>query len=179
MISRRIPDQQLVVLMMHVPLTGVADRQELYRLIENRPATVSISAHTHYMEHRMIGKEDGWMGPKRHHHIVNVTVSGSWFRGQKDETGIPHTTMSDGGPNGYSVMEFDGAEYSLEVHPSRRPASYQMNLYSPEAVKTWELATTALLANVFNGMPTTKVAMKIDAQGSWIPMDQIVTVDPA
>jgi hypothetical protein len=59
-----IPDDQLVVLMMHIPLTDVQDRHELYRLIEQRPFTVSISAHTHYMEHRMIEKSDGWQGPQ-------------------------------------------------------------------------------------------------------------------
>ncbi len=30
-----IPEDQLVVLMMHVPLTDVKDRQPLYRMIEN------------------------------------------------------------------------------------------------------------------------------------------------
>ncbi|MDB4807213.1 metallophosphoesterase, partial [bacterium] len=63
-----IPEDQLVVLMMHIPLDGVRDREELYRLIEKRPATVSLSAHTHYMEHRFLGKENGWKGPKKHHH---------------------------------------------------------------------------------------------------------------
>lgn len=73
-----IPEEQLVVLMMHIPLTAVQDRQDLYRLIEQRPATVSISAHAHYMEHRIIDKEDGWQGPVPHHHIINVSVCGSW-----------------------------------------------------------------------------------------------------
>ena len=40
-----IPQDQLVVLMMHIPLQEVTDRQDLYRLIEARPAAVSISAH--------------------------------------------------------------------------------------------------------------------------------------
>ncbi len=175
----QIPEDQLVVLMMHVPLTDVKDRQDLYRLIEKRPATVSISAHTHYMEHRLIGKEDGWLGPKKHHHIVNVTVCGSWWRGKKDERGIPHATMSDGGPNGYTIMEFNGSDYSLEFRPASRPADYQMNIYAPEVIQKTELSKAVVLVNVFNGSSRSKVSLRVDRQGEWKPMEQVRIVDPA
>ncbi len=174
-----IPEDQLVVLMMHIPLNDVEDRQELYRLIEQRPATVSISAHTHYMEHRLIDKADGWQGPKPHHHIVNVTVCGSWWRGNKDERGIPHATMSDGGPNGYSIMEFDGKTYSLDFRAASRPADYQMNIYAPEAVEEDQLAGTVVMANVFNGSPMTEVSMRVGRQGQWKPMERVTIDDPA
>lgn len=173
-----IPEDQLVVLMMHIPLTGVDDRQDLYRLIEKRPATVSISAHTHYMEHRFIGKEDGWQGPERHHHIVNVTVCGSWWRGQPDERGIPHATMSDGGPNGYSIMEFDGNTYSLDFRAAGRPSTYQMNIYAPEKVEPSDLPTTVVIANVFNADERSKVFMQVD-DSEWVSMEQITIRDPA
>ncbi len=84
-----IPKDQLVVLMMHVPLVNVEDRQELYRMIEERPFALSLSAHTHFVKHHFIDKEDGWRGKEPHHHIVNVTVCGSWWRGATDELGIP------------------------------------------------------------------------------------------
>ncbi len=175
----QIPADQLVVLMMHIPLTDVDGRQELYRLIEQRPATVSISAHTHYMEHRFIGAEDGWMGQQKHHHIVNVTVCGSWWRGKKDERGIPHATMSDGGPNGYTIMEFDGRTYSLQFRPASRPADYQMNIYVPEVVHQAELIATVVTANIFNGSSRSEVSMRLDRQGDWKPMERITVVDPA
>ncbi len=178
-----IPQDQLVVLMMHIPLDGVRDREELYRLIEQRPATVSLSAHTHYMEHRFLGEENGWKGPKKHHHIVNVTVCGSWWRGRKDERGIPHATMSDGGPNGYSIMEFDGQKYTLEMRGANRPAEYQMNLYAPESVAQQDLATTDLVANVFNGSEKTKVSFRVGDPngkfGDWNTMTATRMTDPA
>jgi hypothetical protein len=172
-----IPEDQLVVLMMHIPLTGVEDRQELYRLIEQRPATVSLSAHTHYMEHRLIGEEDGWRGAEPHEHIINVTVCGSWWRGQPDERGIPHATMSDGGPNGYSLMSFDGNEYALEFFPASRPANYQMNIYAPEAIPPSEAATTVVMANVFAADTETECRMRI-AGGPWRSMERITAADP-
>jgi len=174
-----IPKDQLIVLMMHIPLIDVEDRQELYRLIEQRPAAVSLSAHTHYMEHRFIGEDDGWKGPEKHHHVINVTVCGSWWSGRKDERGIPHATMSDGGPNGYSIMEFDGDKYSLEFRAAGRPAAYQMNIYAPEAVKVNDLGSTAVLANVFAGSEKSTVEMRIDGDGEWVKMQQTPMNDPA
>ncbi|MFK7736803.1 MAG: calcineurin-like phosphoesterase C-terminal domain-containing protein [Pirellulaceae bacterium] len=172
-----IPKDQLVVLMMHIPLGQVEDRQELYRLIEQRPATVSISAHTHYLEHRFIGNEDGWMGPEKHHHIVNVTVCGSWWRGQPDERGIPHATMSDGGPNGYSIMSFDGNKYSLTLQPAARPANYQMQIYTPEKVTQADLLTTVAVANVFAASEKWSCELRV-GDSEWIPMQRITTLDP-
>lgn len=178
-----IPEDQLVVLMMHIPLIEVLDRQDLYRLIEKRPAAISLSAHTHNMQHYFIGQEDGWMGPKKHHHIVNVTVCGSWWSGRKDERGIPHATMSDGGPNGYSIMEFDGASYSLQFRAAGRPAEYQMNIYAPESIKSSAASETQIVANVFNGNERCKCEMRLadaDSQAtSWTEMKPTTMADPA
>ena len=173
-----IPKEQLVVLLMHIPLTEVKDRQELYRMIEHRPATVSVSAHTHYLEHRFIGKEDGWMGPERHHHIVNVTVCGSWWRGKPDERGIPHATMSDGGPNGYSMLCFDGNKYSFELRPASRLANYQMNIYAPEVVSQADLITTVVTANVFAASEEWKCSLRV-GESPWKKMDRFRGTDPA
>lgn len=172
-----IPEEQLVVLMMHIPLTDVQDRHELYRLIEQRPAAVSIAAHAHYMEHRLIDTQDDWQGPEPHHHIVNVTVCGSWWRGQPDERGIPHTTMKDGAPNGYSIMEFDGRNYSMEFRAAGRPASYQMNIYAPEAMSRKTLATTVVLANVFAAGPQTVCQLRV-GDSEWVAMERLTTEDP-
>ena len=172
-----IPEDQLVVLMMHIPLTDVKDRHELYRLIEQRPAAVSIAAHAHYMEHRLIDDQDGWQGPVPHHHIVNVTVCGSWWRGQPDERGIPHATMKDGAPNGYSIMEFDGRNYSMEFRAASRPASYQMNIYAPEVLTRPALATTVVLANVFAAGPQTVCEIRV-GESEWVAMERLTIADP-
>ncbi len=174
-----IDPNQLVVLMMHIPLTDVEDRQDLYRLIEKRPATVSLSAHTHYMEHRFIGEEDGWQGPQRHHHVVNVTVCGSWWAGQTDERGIPHATMSDGAPNGYSIMEFRGDKYALQFRAAGKPAETQMNIYAPESIEPSDSLTTVILANIFAASEKSEAWLRVGSEGSWRPMEQVLTEDPA
>ncbi|MDP7277931.1 MAG: calcineurin-like phosphoesterase family protein [Planctomycetaceae bacterium] len=174
-----IPENQLVVLMMHIPLIDVEDRQELYRLIEKRPFCLSISGHTHHHEHRFITGKDGWRGPEPHHHIINVTVCGSWWSGAPDERGIPHTTMSDGAPNGYSILTFDGHKYTVDFKAARRPVDYQMNILAPEAVTADKAGQADVYVNVFNGSEKSKVEMRVGKTGRWITMDRKVINDPA
>ncbi len=174
-----VPEDQLVVLMMHIPLVDVHDRQELYRLIEQRRFCISIAGHTHHHEHRFITHADGWRGPEPHHHIINVTVCGSWWRGTPDERGIPHATMADGAPNGYSIITFDGTDYVLDFKAAGRPKDYQMQIHAPEAVAADRAEPTEVLVNVFNGSEKSKVEMRVGGAGAWIPMEPRRVVDPA
>ncbi len=172
-----IPDDQLVVLMMHIPLTKVEDRRDLYRLIEQRPFSMSISAHQHYHEHVWITREDGWEGPQPHHHVINVTVCGSWWAGFPDERGIPHAMMSDGAPNGYSIISFDGHEYAMEYRAAGRSDDYQMQIHAPEVVAQSELSTTMVYVNVFNGSDRSTVRMRV-GEADWVDMTHAVEADP-
>lgn len=173
-----IPEDQLVVLMMHIPLTGVEDREKLYRLIEKRPFCMSISGHTHFHQHRYIKKEDGWLGPEPHHHVINVTVSGSWWSGKPDERGIPHTMMTDGAPNGYSIISFDGNKYNLTFKAAGKPADYQIRVTLPEAVSQKKLTETFLYANVFNGSEKTKVEFRTSHHKDWTEITRSEELDP-
>ena len=173
-----IPDDQLVVLLMHIPLVDVHDRRELYRLIEQRPFCISVSGHTHTHRHHFIKKDDGWMGPAPHHHIVNVTVSGSWWTGSPDERGIPHTTMADGAPNGYSIITFDGTDYTLDFKAAGRPASYQMQVFAPEVVAAKTSHETHVFVNVFNGSEKSTVEMRLGRSDPWRLLKQVQEIDP-
>lgn len=173
-----IPENQLVVLMMHIPLVNVEDRQDLYRLIEKRPFCMSISGHTHTHEHRLIDKEDGWQGKEPHHHVINVTVSGAWWSGIPDERGIPHAIMTDGAPNGYSIVSFDGNTYSVDYKAAGRDANYQMQLHVSESVAADQLSATEFYANVFNASAKSNVEFRIDGNKTWHPMTWTDSIDP-
>jgi len=173
-----IPHDQLVVLMMHIPLVDVEDRHELYRLIEKRPFALSVSAHTHFQQHHFITREDGFEGKEPHHHVVNVTVCGSWWTGAPDEKGIPHTTMRDGAPNGYSIFTFDGQKYDIEFRAARRPADHQMNIYAPEEVARDKAGETEVLVNVFAGTERSTVEMRLDKSAPWRLMERTALEDP-
>ena len=172
-----VPQNQLVVLMMHIPLNAIDDRQEVFRLIEKRPYCLSVAAHEHYQEHRFIKTEDGWRGAKPHHHLVNVTACGSWWQGSPDIRGVPHTTMRDGSPHGYSIFTFTGNQYSIEFRAARRAAAYQMNVIAPDSSPIQDIPGMPVYVNVFGGNEYSKVEMSF-AGGNWVQMTKTLEPDP-
>ena len=173
----KVPNNKLVVLMMHSPIVSCDNKEEMYRLLESRDYTFSVSGHVHEQINLFVDKEMGWNGKTSHHHLINATVCGSWWCGLKDETGIPHATMNDGVPNGYSIVTFDGNKYDVQFKAARRPENYQMNIYMPEEIETAAVDTTSVLANIFAGSEHSIVELKID-NGNWIKMEPFKTIDP-
>ena len=173
-----VPNSQLVVLLMHVPIIGLDDKEQLFRLIEKRDYCVSISGHTHDHRNLFLDEEDGFNGPQPHHHIVNVTVSGSWWSGAKNENGVPHATMPDGAPNGYSIMTFDDSGYRLDFRAAGQPAEDQLRIDLPTTVAADQTATTDLWVNFYNGSEKSEVRIQIDGTGPWLPLTQVKEFDP-
>ncbi len=172
-----IPESQMVVLMMHIPIIGAKDKADLFRLIEKRPYCISISGHTHDHQHLFLGKDDGFNGDKEHHHIINVTVSGSWWSGAPDENGIPHTTMKDGAPNGYSVLTFDQNGYRLDFKAARQDAADQLRIDMPAKLAATDVENTDVWVNVYNGSEKSKVRLQVDG-GPWVELEKKVAIDP-
>lgn len=177
----RIPPAQLVVLFMHIPLIAgwiEPEREELYRMLADRPLVMSVSAHFHYQEHVWITSEDGWPGPAPHHHVIAVTTCGSWWRGLPDEDGIPVTTMRDGAPNGYLTVTFDGTDYDFTFHAARGSSHDQMHVWAPESVPRRQAHLTEFLVNVYNGSERSRVEYRLDGAGPWVAMEQTARPDP-
>ncbi|WP_437194283.1 calcineurin-like phosphoesterase C-terminal domain-containing protein [Planctomicrobium sp. SH527] len=174
----RVPKDSLVVVMMHIPVQDAVDKDVLFRLLEDRPNTLSLSAHTHQQRHHYLGEEQGWKGSKPHHHINHGTVCGSWWAGTPDHHGIPHATMSDGTPNGYSVITFSKDKYKMDYRVAGAPVSYQMNIYAPEAIKANEQEHFEVSANVFNGSSKSQLKVRIPGKTEWIELQQVSEPDP-
>jgi hypothetical protein len=177
-----VPQDRLVVLSMHIPFQPAdqnADFGRLYRLLEARPHTLSFSAHSHtLMQGFLTEEEHGWMGEAAHHHFVAGASCGRWWGGGLDETDIPNAVGSDGTPNGYVVVTFDGNEYSTRYKAARKPADYQMEIQAPSEVAREELADTPVLVNFFNGTERAVVEMRVGDSGEWRPMEFSPQVDP-
>ncbi len=179
-----VPRDHLVVVMMHIPLAGpapsleVPQRRELFAALASLPYSFSIASHMHPQSHEFFGPEDGHHGPSPHHHLIQGTTSGSWWLGAPDEVGIPHATMRDGTPNGYSILHIDGNSYSLRYKVARRPADYQMNIFAPDAVTSAQATETEVLVNVFAGSDRSRVEMRLDTDGAWIPLVRVDRPDP-
>lgn len=171
-----VPPKQPVFLFMHIPLESTAERDRILALLQGRRTTFSASAHTHTQSHRFIGEAQGWHGSEPHHHLISGTVCGSWWSGAPDERGIPHATMSDGAPNGYSVVNVDGSRYTIDYYAASRPSSYQMSIAAPEEIEARASASADVQANIFAGSSRSTVQMRV-GDGPWTPMEPVVTQD--
>lgn len=179
-----VPDDELVVFLMHIPWVGStqwkdeSEREELFGLLASHPRTISLAAHMHRHYHRFIGPEDGWQGEEPHHLISMGTVCGAWWSGAPDEYGIPHSMMRDGTPTGYGFLEITGNDWKLSYKAARRPADFQMHIYAPDELAPAEPGGTEVYANVFNALPDAKVQMRVGGKGNWQQMSRIKKPDP-
>ncbi|MBI1320368.1 MAG: metallophosphoesterase [Candidatus Hydrogenedens sp.] len=168
------PDN-LIVAMMHIPLWDCQDKDALLELLAPFQHTFSVSAHSHIQNNGFIEVPDAAAG---HHHLNLMTACGSWMGGQYDETGIPHTMMRDGGPNGHALMHVDGNQYWVEFKAARRPADYQMEIAAPELVLSGDAAATEVVVNFFAGSEKAQLDMRLDKSGDWIPMERFSGIAP-
>jgi len=180
-----VPSDDLVVVAVHIPLHPTprfpeAQRRALLEILSRHPRTLSLSGHTHFQEQVVFGPEDGY-APGGHLHWNQGAAAGSWWRGAPDETGIPHTTMRCGAPNGYAFLDVDGADYSFTLRAARRPADHQMHVVAPDAVPAAEAAGTEVLVNVFAGSPRSEVTLRVvgaAGAGPRVPLERVERPDP-
>jgi len=184
-----VPRDRMLVLLTHIPLTAVSNREALFRLIEPYPRSVSVAAHSHTMRVTDLGEQHGWRGAGEHTHVVNVTACGSWWAGEPDDRGVPHATMSDGGPNGWTEWTFSADDWSFVFRAAGEPPERQMSAEPGPAVIG---APVPLTVNVWGGGPRTVVEARWrdgadgatgtnghDGEGAWITLERRFTADPA
>lgn len=173
-----VPRDQLVVVCMHIPIHDVRERKALFAILVEHPHVVSFSGHSHIQRNMFLDEENGWPGDEPHHHVNFGTACGYWWHGDKDEVGIPHATMSDGTPNGWWTVTFNGTEYSVVFKAARRPANYQMNVFAPEEVAAADADKSEILANVFAGSERSVVEMRVGKR-PWVRMKHVRREDPS
>lgn len=180
-----VPKDKLIVLAFHIPLNESeggdpfrdADRERLFQLLKDFPFTLSMSAHTHYQEQVFMGKEDGWLQDKPHHHFNVGASCGDWYSGKPDVNGVPLSTMRDGTPKGYVFLKFDGNNYTFDYKVAGKPADQYFEIYAPKVVGHNKRSTAGIYANFFIGSPNDQVSYRI-GEGEWKPMQRVVEPDP-
>ena len=197
----------LVFVAMHAPLSttmsdaeGVttADRAKLFRLLSGRKNLYSVAGHTHTTEHVYYDRDDGFRGPGKLHHHVLSTVSGSWWGGPFDETGVPTAWQRDGTPNGYHVLEVNGEQATVRFKAAGKSERYQMRIMfdvahhglRPDGLRDFRagelldsrihvdhVPAAAILVNLFDGGPNSSVTFRID-DGPSHPLRRVDRRDP-
>jgi hypothetical protein len=201
-VLRHVPEDQLVVLSMHIPLVSfndpgsaadtTSDRRALLELLERRPHTVSFAGHSHTTEHHYLGPDEGFGRAEPHHHHVLTAASGSWWGGPRDHRGIPLAESRDGSPKGFHVLSIDANRYTTRFVASGPSQGEQMRivLQSGSGTETAAgicccplpkeaLASLNVLADVFDGGPRTHVTCEIEGSGlAPVAMRRAAIADP-
>jgi len=180
---KHVTKDKLIVLAFHIPLAHQnedafknGDRQKLFDLLKDYPNTVSISAHTHIQQQLYYDRNDGWKQDKPHHEYNVGTTSGDWYSGQKDEKGIPVSTMRDGTPKGYAILNINGNQYNFDYKVANKPKNYQMNVYNTKRIEKGSKSKAMLMVNFFMGQKGDKVEYQIN-DGEWKKMNYSPTID--
>jgi len=184
---QHVPDDRLIVLNMHIPLVTrhsnapnlqVANRGELFPLLDERSHLLSLAGHLHLLEHYQFGEEEGWHGAAPFPHITLAAVSGSWWHGPKDARGIPIADQGDGVPNGYHIFTFRGTDFTQRFKPAHRSKKFQIRIsFTRDTQQTSGEREPTIFANVFNGSPDTGVRYRIDG-GPFRTMAREFTYEP-
>ena len=182
---KHVPDDKLVVVAFHIPIIvpenrrtfRIGDRTRLFDMLEEYPNTLTLSAHTHIQHIHFFDQEEGWNRLEPHIHYNVGTTSGDWWSGVPNEEGIPHTIMRDGTPNGYSIISFEGNQFTIDYKAAGYDESYKMSLWGPKVVpqNTWH--SSELFVNYFLGSSKTEVHFRI-GDGPWFPMQKVEEADP-
>jgi hypothetical protein len=167
-----VPEDHLVVLCMHIPLTSeiyredatqVLNRGEVFKALENRKHLLALSGHMHYVEYLEFDAEDGWHGGAVFPSLVAGAGCGTWWHGPASPAGIPYGLATDGAPNGYFLFTFEDNRYNYRFCPSQSSSPAQMRINSPRGALTREdLAAARINVNIFAGTPRTVVTVRID-----------------
>jgi hypothetical protein len=178
-----VPEEKPVILMMHIPFRDVENLDELFAVLGDRPAALSVAGHWHINGIEFYDAERGFRGEGEHAHLIAGATCGSWQRGERDYLGVPEAPMAGGAPKGYWIAEFDGAEFSLAFKAVRRPDDYQMNVWIDDN-HDWDSAYVApdslgadFYVNVFAGSEKTTVEARLDG-GAWFVVPRVERVDP-
>lgn len=134
-----------IVINAHAPIVNYGgvitdNATELYEILAEYPNAVTVGGHTHTLEHLVAGdKREEWAAEGieelSHDQLVAGAVSGSWYSGELNEDGVPHSYTSDGAEPGVLTLEFDGAERSeyYTVRGEEQDKQFLTGLNSP----TW------------------------------------------
>ena len=183
-VLRNVPQDNLIVVSMHIPLQSfdnpdgaadtTVDRTALLRLLSHRPHSVSFSGHSHTTEHHYFGGEYSSVRDEPHHHHVLTAACGSWWSGPCDPTGVPIADSRDGTPKGFHVLSVDGNQYATRFVPFGLAPEQDLRIL----ISTTD-ANTELFVDVFDGGPLTRVTCEIAGEpASAVALERAGVPDP-
>lgn len=180
-----VPEDYLIVLCMHIPIYVeekygetflLSHRRALFEILKDRPHTLSLSGHTHYLRHYFFGSAEDWLQENPHHHYTTGTASGDWWSGKFQENRVPDATMYDGTPNGYTILSIRGNQYTLDYFSAGNPEE-KMRIYGPRFIPYNRHYRGEFFVNFYQGSEKDLVEYSLDGK-EWKRMRKTLEFDP-
>lgn len=169
------------VLAMHIPAFELKNAEALLEVFEQQGVKhlLILSAHLHQVARGVMTRPSGMVVQEL---SVGATC-GHWWRGERNDDGVPHAMMQGGTPRGYFVFDFSEEDYRFRFKGVDRDESHQMTLYLPGLdsldAHIDTLAQRPLgevYATVYGACDSTRVCCQLD-DGAWIEGEQVPVMD--
>lgn len=141
----RTPAEQRIVFASHIPLTEMHAKDSLEMMFEGKDNVLLVSGHTHQVRREFLT-----LNGRRVESLVAGATCGSWWRGFKDEIGVPDGLMNCGSPRGYFICDFKSDGYRLEFK----------KVSSDETASAHAMEDGSIMINVFGGSIDGQVSVK-------------------
>ena len=153
------PQDMLAVLSVHIPFREFKAQDSLAAVLRTHPKLLMMTGHTHSAARGRFALPGG---PQVEEVLAGATC-GTFWRGRKDENGIPEARMVCGAPRGYYLADFQkNGKYTLDY---KRVGSPQ-----EERLSAWQDGKGKLLLNIYGGSTEGNVSVKIPGMKGWLPV---------
>ncbi len=131
-------NQVLTILATHIPFSQMKGRDSVLALIPDLSRMLFVSGHTHSVARNCISdKSQSDESAVSAEEIIAGATCGSWWRGVKDENGIPYALQNCGAPRGYFVADISKTgRYTLDYKCVGQPNSDRLTVWMVEDSKS-------------------------------------------
>lgn len=129
-----------VVLATHIPISAMEQKDSIVNIFRNHRNVLYVSGHTHTVSRQNLTEDAAQQ------ELVAGATCGTWWRGTKDEFGIPYALQNCGSPRGYFIADFSRKDYRLTYKAVQR--NYMASVY---VVTNDENKDKTLYINAFGG----------------------------
>lgn len=145
--------ERTLVLATHIPYSHIKDRAAADSILAGFSGKILlVSGHTHNVRRSQVGLSENRTVPE----LIAGASCGSWWRGVKDENGIPYSLQGCGAPRGYFIAGFGRNGYTLEYKCIGKPEDFRASVWCNPV----QGDSTRLIVNVFGGSTEGKVVIR-------------------
>ncbi|MEH0152776.1 calcineurin-like phosphoesterase C-terminal domain-containing protein [Limibacter armeniacum] len=175
--------EKMLMVATHIPVDNMPNVKEFYQLFKGFKKVFFVFAHSHTVQQRFAGEEEGWPNEEPAHLLSAGATCGGHWRGEYDIYGMPNAIMKDGTPRGFILADIQDNELKMRYKATGYGKEHQMHIYV-ENYMLWQddfasqgKPSNKVLANVYMGHEHSTVRMRVD-KGEWQEMKKVLIIDP-